>query len=259
MRPLAVLASAAAELQVPLSMVAKSEMGREVLRHLAAVDGLVLQGGGALHHVFGSPRFSADLDYARQAELDRNLLAGALAQVAAVVSAAWAPCTAEVVATRGRLQRHRLRVRVDPGTSLVLSIETYEVPVHQPEIRDPADRTLTFRVRVESPAEIVADKVVASIDRFRSRGAMRLRDVFDIAFLLDLDTPPRALVEAKLADYGYGSELAPLRTLAGSLDVAAAERLRAELQDVLPRPHLAVFDPAAAVARVKALFEGLSR
>ena len=61
MKSLRALAETASDLTVPLSLVLKSELGREVLGSTSRVAGLVLQGGGALHHVFGSPRFSADL------------------------------------------------------------------------------------------------------------------------------------------------------------------------------------------------------
>ena len=78
MRPLKALAGSASELRVPLSMVIKSELGDQVLRCTAGLAGLVLQGGGAVHHVFGSPRFSADLDFAQQPDLDHARLESAL-------------------------------------------------------------------------------------------------------------------------------------------------------------------------------------
>ena len=78
MRSLRELAKTAVDLSVPLSLVLKSELGREVLGSTSRVGGLVLQGGGALHHVFGSPRFSADLDFAQQPDLDESALTTAL-------------------------------------------------------------------------------------------------------------------------------------------------------------------------------------
>jgi len=219
MRPLRALAGVASELRVPLSMVLKSELGREVLRSTSGVAGLVLQGGGAVHHVFGSPRFSADLDFAQQADLDEARLSAGLADAALVAQAAWGACSVEAVTTKGRLHRQKLRV---------------------------------------SLAEIIADKVVAAVDRLASRGMMKLRDVFDIRFLFDFGRPRRDLVLAKLADYGYPQDLAPLRSLAVVLDEVAAERLRGELRDVLPRPDLERFDPVAAVAMVRSFYLELS-
>ena len=257
MKPLKALAEAASELRVPLSLVLKSELGGEVLATTSRVAGLVLQGGGALHHVFGSPRFSADLDFAQQPDLDESALATALAQSAAEGSRAWGNCTLEAVTSKGRLHRQKLRVALDAGTSHVLAIERYEVKVHEPETRTTVGRGES--VRVESPAEIIADKVVAAIDRFRTRGMMKLRDVFDIAFLLELGRPGRDLVLAKLEDYGYPRDLMPLAGPAALLDEVAAERLRGELRDVLPRLYLERFDPQGAVRKVSGLYQELVR
>jgi hypothetical protein len=88
---------------------------------------------------------------------------------------------------------------------------------------------------------------------------VKLRDVFDVAFLLDFGRPGRDLVLAKLADYGYPPDLTPLSTLSTLLDEVAAERLRAELGGVLPRRAREGFDARHAVRRVRALFEELSR
>ena len=83
MKPLKTLAETASELRAPLSLVLKSELGREVLRNTSAVPGLVLQGGGAVRHVFGSPRYSADLDFAQQPDLDEERVGAALSAAAA--------------------------------------------------------------------------------------------------------------------------------------------------------------------------------
>jgi hypothetical protein len=257
MRPLKALAETASELSVPLSLVLKSDLGREVLGNTSRVAGLVLQGGGALHHVFGSPRFSADLDFAQQPDLDEAALGTALVQAAAEASGAWGACTVEAAPSKGRLHRQKLRVALDAGTSYVLAIERYEIPVHEPETRPALGSRQS--VRVESPAEIIADKVVAAVDRLSARGVMKLRDVFDMAFLLDLGRPGPDLVRAKLSDYGLSPDLARLAGPAALLDEVAAERLRGELRDVLPRPHLEKFDPHQAVRRVVDLYQELSR
>ncbi len=240
MESLKALAQAASELRVALSLVLKSELGREVLRNTAPVSGLVLQDGGAVHHVFGSPRYSADLDFAQQPDLDEERLGTALQAAAVEARQAWGACTLEAAASKGRLHRQKLRVPLDAGTSHVLAIERCQVAVHQPETRPVLGGG--GAVRVESAAEIVADKLVAAIDRFAVRGMMKLRDVFDIAFLLELGRPPRDLLLAKLADL---------------LDEVAAERLRGELRDVLPQPHLDRFDPRRAIRQVTALCQEL--
>lgn len=255
MKPLKTLAETASELRVPLSLVLKSELGREVLRNTSAVPGLVLQGGGAVHHVFGSPRYSADLDFAQQLDLDEERLRTALQAAAAEAGKAWGACTLEAATSKGRLHRHKLRVPLDSGTSHVLAIERYQVAVHQPETRPVLGGT--GAVRVESAAEIVADKLVAAIDRFAVRGMMKLRDVFDVAFLLKVGRPGRDLLLAKLGDYDHPKDLTPLSRLGALLDEVAAERLRGELRDVLPRLYLDGFDPMRAIREVKALYDEL--
>ena len=171
------VAEAASEFRVPLSLVLKSELGREVLKSTSSVPGLVLQGGGAVHHVFGSPRFSADLDFAQQPELDEAALDTALSEAADTARAAWGACTLEPAASKGRLHRQKLRVALDPGASYVLAIERYEVPAHEPETRPVVDGAAS--VRVESAAEIIADEVVAAIDRFAARGVVLPRAVLE--------------------------------------------------------------------------------
>ena len=87
----------------------------------------------------------------------------------------------------------------------------------------------------------------------------KLRDVFDVAFFLDFGCPGRDLVLAKLSDYGFARDLAPLAGPAALLDEVAAERLRGERRDVLPRPYFERFDPRQAVRRVLDLYQELSR
>ena len=86
-----------------------------------------------------------------------------------------------------------------------------------------------------------------------------LAETASVAFLLDLGRPTRDLVLAKLSDYGFARDLAQLAGPAALLDEVAAERLRAELRDVLPRPYLEQFDPQQAVRGVFDLYHELSR
>jgi len=129
MRSLRALAETASDLSVPLSLVLKSDLGREVLGSTSRVAGLVLQGGGALHHVFGSPRFSADLDFAQQPDLDEAALAAALSHAAAeapdvgrlhagsgALQGAVAPSEAEGRDRRRDLPRARHREIRGPGS-----------------------------------------------------------------------------------------------------------------------------------------------
>ena len=44
------------------SLKVKDSMQSDLISSIN-LESLSLQGGGALHHIYGSPRFSADLDY----------------------------------------------------------------------------------------------------------------------------------------------------------------------------------------------------
>ena len=244
--------SEASRLRAMPSMLIKSALGREVARELAAFAGLVLQGGGALHHIYGSPRFSADLDYAQIGAVDEGEFQTCCERIRGLVEAAWGACELAAPVHKGKLHRIKLRVPIRAGTVIVLAIERYETPVHHIDHRPlSGEQEVDGLVPVEAIAEIMADKIVASIDRMRTRGAIKLRDAFDIDFLLQRCTPDRALVLAKLADYGLPLDLSPLTEIASLLDALAAAELEEQLRGVLPDQCLSQLDTSALVERVR--------
>jgi predicted nucleotidyltransferase len=251
------LAERARELRVPPSMVIRAALGEEVVRAIAKVDELVLQGGGALRHVYGSQRFSADLDYVQPASLDPAKLRAELAAVSQRVETAWGECAVGATVDKGRLHRTKLRAAVRPGMTLVLAIEVYQVAARRPVLHTLADGVA---VRVEAPEEIVADKVVASIDRLLARGMIKLRDAYDIDFLLLRGfRPDTALIEQKIADYGLAVGREALGDVAASLTIFAEEALIEQLRDVLPATEIERVDPRATLERVRRLFQELAR
>ncbi len=251
------LIARAGELRVPPSMVIRAELGREVVRSLASVEELVLQGGGALRHVYGSERFSADLDYAQTLPLDPPKLAARLADVAQRVTDSWShACEISPSTHRGKLHRTKLRALLRPGMTLVLAVEIYEIPVHRPVLA-PLDDGV--QVRVEAPEEIIADKMAASIDRLRTRGSIKLRDVYDIDLLLQLCLPDAQLVTEKISDYGMAPGREALAEVAASLDAFSQQALIEQLRDVLPAAALARVDAGITMARVRRVFEELAR
>lgn len=247
----------AAHLGVLFSMVLKSAMGREAVRELARVEGLVLQGGGALHHIYGSPRFSADLDYAQPGPLDEHRLWYALETARSRMESAWGPCSLEKARGTDRLKRWKLRLLLRPGVSLVLAVECFPIPVHRPRIHPllGAEETL---VPVESPAEIIADKMAASVDRWRTRGSLKLRDLYDIHLLLRRERCEEDLLRRKLADYGLPAGKPLLQEIAAFLGPLLADELREQLRGVLPQGELDRLDVDLVVAEVAALFRELS-
>jgi len=113
---------------------------------------------------------------------------------------------------------------------------------------------------VEAPEEIVADKLVASIDRLLARGAMKLRDAYDIDLLLQRGCrPDAALIEQKIADYALEVGRAALADVAASLTLLAEQALVEQLRDVLPAAEVERVDPRAILARVRQLSQELAR
>ncbi|MBI4574923.1 MAG: nucleotidyl transferase AbiEii/AbiGii toxin family protein [Planctomycetes bacterium] len=254
-RSLEDLAAEASRLDVPLSMVVKSELGRAVLVETAALAGLVLQGGGALHHCHGSPRYSADLDLVEGEGFDAEALGVALERAAGRLGAAWGEVEVSGATAHGRLSRQKLRVALRPGTVLVLAIERYAVAVHRPEVRPLLGADPAVQVAVEAPEELMADKLVAAIDRWRARGSVKLRDVYDLDRLSRLAEPDASLVIRKLEDYGLPLALGALGEVAGALGPLAAEDLMEQLRGVLPGLELAALDAGVLLARVRSLVE----
>jgi len=131
----------------------------------------------------------------------------------------------------------------------VLPVEALEVPVHRPR-KDPALGT------VEEPEEIIADKVVASADRWNQRGTLKTTDLYDLWYLLvqlRVEPPDPALVGTKVRDYGGTPRGADL---AAAVRAISREKLRAALEGVLPAPDLGAIDEMAILETVARLFTG---
>ncbi|MBI4615091.1 MAG: nucleotidyl transferase AbiEii/AbiGii toxin family protein [Planctomycetes bacterium] len=261
MEPIEHLAERAARAGVPPSRLLRSELGRHLLQIVGLTRGLVLQGGGALHHVYGSPRYSADLDFVQAPDFDEVRFAAALERFRESVRAAWGSAEIEGPISKDKLHRHKVRVTTGLSSFLVLALERYEIRVHRPVLRTLAgdDPATAPRIAVEAPAEILADKVAASLDRWRARGSIKLRDLYDLDRLLDLEPPDRPLIEAKLADYGLPFDNAALAGIAASLGPLSADVLREQLRGVLPEPDLESLDLARILFRARTLLEDLAR
>lgn len=208
----------------------KEGLAERTVLALADEPRAVLQGGAALHFVYGSPRLSADVDFVGE-EVARALAERGEGIARAV--AQWLDQPARWSLGRaGRLIRGKISLEIDATRRLVMPVEAYEVPAHRPRLDARAGT-------VEEPEEIAADKVVASADRLARRGTLKTRDLFDLWFLkarLGTQPPDAELVAQKLRDYGQ-----PAR----GADVAAAARaipegeVQASLEGVLPGPELA--------------------
>lgn len=208
----------------------KEGLAERAVLALADEPRAVLQGGAALHFVYGSPRLSADVDFVG------DQVALALAERGegiARAAAEWLDRPARWSLGRtGRLLRGKVTVEIDPARRLVLPVEAYEVPARRPRL-DPRAGA------VEEPEEITADKVVASADRLARRGTLKTRDLFDLWFLtarLGARAPEAELVAQKLKDYRQPARGADLAAAARAIP---EEEIQASLEGVLPEAELA--------------------
>lgn len=168
-------------------------------------DGAVLKGGGALRHVYGSPRFSADLDLswptcnlekaeaaARQScRLIRKVLGNEFK-------------TDKVYHTSGNCIRAILSETLSDRSKNKVFINTDDWP--NPEAATHALKVPGMPIlRVRTLRQMVNDKFLAILTRRRPKG----RDFFDIGFLkyreIEVDEAMRAL--SAFQERGYRLDL----------------------------------------------------
>jgi len=218
----------------------------ETVAACAPPGAAVLQGGAALHFAHGSPRLSADIDYAGAAAGDALAGCGAALADAATelfgVPARWS------VTRNGRLFRGKVSLEIDAARRLVLPVEAYDVPARLPPARG------RFGT-VETPTEIAADKIVATADRLARRGALKTTDLYDLWFVtahLAAVPPSRDLVASKAADYAQAATGADLGAAARAVSL---EELRAALAGLVPVAELGALDVRAVVDIAARLLE----
>lgn len=216
----------------------KEKLAEGVIRTLAADHRAVLQGGAALHFAYGSPRLSADVDFVGESVREALSACGdAVARRASEIAGTPASWSMRV---DGRLVRGKVTIEVDAARRIVLPVEAYEVPAHQPA----SERAGSH---VEQAQEIAADKIVASADRLARRGALKTRDLYDLWFIrtrLGVEAPNQDLVSTKARDYEQ-----PVRgaDLAAAARAVTSEEMRASLEGVLPRADAVAVDAATLV------------
>lgn len=217
----------------------KERLSQRTIAVMAESGGrAVLQGGAALHFGYGSPRLSADVDFvgvdvARALDERGPALARAATETLGCPSR-WS------MGRAGRLVRGKVTVTIDTSRRLVLPVEAYEVPAR------------TFQVHgalgaIEEPAEIAADKIVASADRLARRGVLKITDLYDLWYIdsvLAAPAPERAAVDQKAADHEQPRHGADLAAAVASV---TPEELRAVLEGLLPARDLAGLDEGAVL------------
>jgi len=209
-----------------------------VFYRLPGSEEVVLQGGGALHFAYGSPRLSVDLDFVHQSSRLQELVESSAEQLRRCVESDIGLSPDIEITRRGeRLMRAKVRAPLGRNRVISCSLEFYRLRSLQPQTRPLIDLP-DLSIRVESPSEILADKIVANLDRAR-RGFLKMRDVYDIWFLrerlgqsLDME-----LVREKLADYGVEAGEEEFQFIGVSLRYGV-EELESSLRGYLPAHEL---------------------
>lgn len=183
------------------SLAVKAEIMKEFLRALTVSEfgqELVLQGGGALKFVYDSPRYSVDIDFVLRTP------ARALTHFF------------ELGRILPRVFEHPLAAVAKPvgdnmlRLSLILKMENREVLSTKIEICSVTSETAhsepseVGEVLVESPAEIIIDKLAANLDRLQRKNYVKTHDVFDVFYLINKFPSPEVKgvdVQRKLQDY----------------------------------------------------------
>lgn len=265
MRTWSEVSALARELGVPVERVAREELQRLILRHLAEKGFFargVFQGGTALRLLYGGARFSEDLDFVFRKKNDPGFraLEPALAGLPGFVHRQATYCDA-VALKRQRasalLARYRLSLRTPGRTGLSINLEFANVPGRRPQARLLRVGPIDVPVIVEDEVEILADKLVALALREYIKG----RDLWDIAFLVRdrrVEAPAPRLLITKARDYGCLRPrlCARLRSRLRELEEQGLPALEAEMKRFLPRPLLAglvgSFEEILAVATAAA-------
>lgn len=197
---------------------------------------LVLQGGAALHFVYGSPRLTRDLDFVAPPDAF--------------------PAPGEVCAAiPGIALRRDDRASVPPfmrlakrwrygGVILSTPVEIAGVRVRG---RREWEVAPGIRCAVETLDEILTDKVVACIARMQDRGTVKPQDIFDIAYIRrlapDVRTTPED-VAGRLAAYDRRLDSGTVRRL---LDWLASDEAVFAVRDALRASGTAARQDARAV------------
>lgn len=134
---------------------------------------LVFRGGGAMHFIYSSPRYSSDLDFATDTDdyevLKRNL---------------GMPIKIDGIMVEPEMRTSDsgiLRIKYDWGPKMPKGV--VEIAPDKPLDYSPA-RGMFSPLLVSSPTEIYADKIAATAERMTKRGKMKGTDVFDLNYLM---------------------------------------------------------------------------
>lgn len=199
----------------------RDEMMEAYLRALseypALRDIMTLQGGGAMHFIYDSPRYSADLDFVTGAYMADELEKYAkelLTEVDGYRVETKVRKTAKGMLRMGLCLGQKTRGKSDKKLDRLsghlpgVSVEIFSHDTDTSKLRD----TNFGGIVSESPSEILLDKIVASIDRLAVRGTIKVTDIFDMHYILTtFGDPKMSIRDIERKAVSYGSEYSDQR------------------------------------------------
>lgn len=240
------LVRSAQDRDVAPEAVLREEIQKACLAHLSLRGFFkehVFQGGTALRLVYGSPRYSEDLDFV----LLRDTISTEKVDVSALkrfLGSVFPYASVEVREQKHTPGLHRYAVRVsvtELRKSVRINLEIAGVPSRDNEVLLFAYPPFNPAVRVETQREILADKLVALALRKYVKG----RDLWDIYFLVKQKglTADIAFAEVKAGDYGCSKSEFHARLKEGLRRVATdgCAVLAREMPRFLPRSVLQLY------------------
>lgn len=137
---------------------------------------IILQGGGALHFIYSSPRYSHDLDFVCPELFAVDVQYPLVTELGKEIPL----CEGQILKPNLKLRQRFVRVKYGhPGTDLKVKVE-----IGQAKAKGYGESKGKFSpLLVESPSEIYSDKILATLGRMQERGSIKPTDLFDLEYL----------------------------------------------------------------------------
>lgn len=185
------------------SMRQKEALARDALFRAAKDRPLskmvVLQGGNALHFIYSSPRHSFDLDFTLSSQ--KVGMTEAVSRFCNALSDGYEVSkTSSKNHEMGERTLDRIKYWV-PGTEVRGIVEICA----QISLNPVEAKGIFSPLLVETPQEIYADKIIATMGRMKARGSIKGTDLYDLAYIAETlkAIPAGGEIVEKARTYGF--------------------------------------------------------
>lgn len=192
------------ELKIDITQVAQEEWEIKILTGLFAADfgrHLIFKGGTALRLAYNSPRFSEDLDFTLNGQLDVKEFTKTLKKIAARYP------ELTLIESQSKFYTYFALFKIkESWLSQAFSIKieiSKRQKVEKNEIRTLTSPTTNLQViaRVQTLEQILSDKIAAAQTRTKAR------DFFDLWFIYQLKRAPVSLPKTTVNEQKFKTEL----------------------------------------------------